>query len=112
MERLAYVLETEAIIDRRQLRRRLAWWRSLALIAAGLAVVAYFASKDALSSLQPQIARISIEGTITEDRDQLLMLKKIRDDSNVKALLVFVNSREARHRAVKRCFKRFETWLL
>ena len=39
-----------------------------------------------------QIARITIEGTITDNRDQLAMLKKIKDASHVKALLVFVNS--------------------
>ena len=39
-----------------------------------------------------QIARVTIEGTITDDRDQIAMLKKIRDASHVEALLVFVNS--------------------
>jgi protease-4 len=33
-----------------------------------------------------------VEGTITEDRDQLELLKKIKDADHVAALLVFVNS--------------------
>ena len=39
-----------------------------------------------------QIARVAIEGTITEDRDQLELLKRIADADNAAALLVFVNS--------------------
>jgi protease-4 len=35
---------------------------------------------------------VAVEGTITDDRDQIAMLKKIRDASHVEALLVFVNS--------------------
>ncbi len=55
-------------------------WRTLALVVAGLAVFAIIGGKDALTlSLEPQVARIAIEGTITEDRTQLKMLKKIRD---------------------------------
>ena len=87
-------LETEAVLDRRRMRRRLAFWRTaaIAVIAVALATV-LFAREDSSSIFAPrQIARISIEGTITDDRDQLAMLKKIKDASHVEALLVFVNS--------------------
>lgn len=87
-------LETEAIIDRRRLRRRLAYWRSAAIAFVGLTVGALLLGREGLSTLAgtSQIARVAIEGTITDDRDQIRMLEKIRDASHVKALLVFVNS--------------------
>jgi protease-4 len=87
-------LETEAVLDRRRLRRRITLWRSAAVIVAGLALGALMFSGGDLSSLTGthQIARIAVEGTITEDRDQLKLLKKIKDASNVDALIVFVNS--------------------
>lgn len=87
-------LETETILDRRQMRRKLSLWRSVAIAALVLAVGGVLAKGDGLSTLtgEKQIARIAIEGTILEDRDQLKMLGKIRDAANVEALLVFVNS--------------------
>jgi protease-4 len=86
--------ETEIVLDRRQLRRSLTFWRALGVGAFALAVGAFVLDGDKLSSVgQPQqIARIAIEGTIVESRDQLLMLDKIADSKKVAALLVYVNS--------------------
>jgi protease-4 len=87
-------LETEAVLDRRRMRRRVTFWRSAAIAIVGLMLGALLlARQDGSSVFAPQqIARITIEGTITDNRDQLAMLKKIKDASHVKALLVFVNS--------------------
>lgn len=87
-------LETEAVLDRRRMRRRLTFWRSAAVLFVGLLLGALMFGSDDLSTLPgtKQIARVSIEGTITDDREQLALLKKVRDANNVEALLVFVNS--------------------
>jgi protease-4 len=85
--------EIDTVLDRRRLRRRLTLWRVLAITAAVLALFAIGMSGDNWSSLgSKQIARVSISGTITEDRDQLELLKKIADSDNAAALLVYVNS--------------------
>lgn len=85
-------LETEAVLDRRLLRRRLGWWRGLALVAVLLAIgVAASVASENVSSTK-QIARVSIEGMITEDRDQLRMFKKIAEDKKVAGVILFVNS--------------------
>lgn len=87
-------LEIEAVLDRRRMRRRVAFWRSAAVLVVGVLLgMMMFGSSD-LSSFPGtrQIARVSIEGTITDDRDQIAMLKKIKDAKHVEALLVFVNS--------------------
>ena len=41
---------------------------------------------------EDQIARVSITGTIMEDREQLKMLQNIADADHVQALIVYVNS--------------------
>ena len=86
-------LETEAVLDRRRMRRRLTLWRALAVAAAVLALIAFASLGDGgLTGKPKQIARITVEGLITDDRAQQQMLKKIADADHVAALLVFVNS--------------------
>jgi protease-4 len=56
----------DEMIDRRRLRRKLTFWRVVALVIAAVAIigVAQFA---AVGVGEDHIARIRIEGTITED---------------------------------------------
>ena len=87
-------LEIEAVLDRRRMRRRITFWRSAAVLFIGLLLGAMVFGSEDLSTLAgtKQIARVAIEGTITDDRDQIAMLKKIKDAKHVEALIVFVNS--------------------
>jgi protease IV len=86
-------LETEAVLDRRRIKRSLTFWRVAAVIAAVLVVGTLLAGEDGLSLTDSrQVARVSIEGMITENRAQLRMLKRIADDDRVKGVILFVNS--------------------
>ena len=63
-------LDTELVLERRRLRRRLTLWRAGAVIAAVLALIALSIRANGVSGLgKPQIARVSFEGTIVEDRE-------------------------------------------
>ncbi len=86
--------ETEAVLDRRRLRRRLSFWRVLAVSAGVLAVgLLRFSSARRVGLIeQRQIARITIEGLITDDRDLLKLIKKVGDSSQVRAVVLAVNS--------------------
>lgn len=86
--------ETETILDRRRMRRTMGFWRALAVIAAVLAVGLALFGTGSLKSLmgQKQIARVSISGTIMEDRKQLKMLEEIEKSDDVAAVLLYVNS--------------------
>jgi protease-4 len=88
------MLETETVLDRRRLRRSVTFWRAAGLAAVLIALGALTLGNDKLASLagEKQIARVTIQGTITEDRDQLKMLKKIADDDSVAGVLLYVNS--------------------
>jgi protease-4 len=87
-------LETEAVLDRRRLRRRLSLWRTLAVLAGLLAIgFMLFSSADRMGLLENrQIARVTIEGVITEDRDLLRLLQKIGESKHVSGVIVAVNS--------------------
>ncbi len=86
-------LETETVLDRRRLRRHVTVWRAAAIAGVALAIGAFAIKGDGLDGIGPhQIARVSIEGMIQEKREQIKMLKKIKDAKNVDAVLVFINS--------------------
>lgn len=86
--------EVETVLDRRRMRRSLTAWRGAAIAALVIAAGAVALQGEGWSGLiaEKQIARVVIEGAITEDRSQLKMLKKIAEADHVKGVLVFVNS--------------------
>jgi protease-4 len=88
------MIETETVLDRRRLRRSVSLWRAAGLAGLLLAIGALAFGGDKLAMLtgEKQIARVTIEGTITEDRDQLKLLKDIGDDNSVSGVLLFINS--------------------
>lgn len=86
--------ETEGILDRRRLRRKLGLWRGLAIVAAVLAVGALALIGGGAKQLgkKEQIARITVEGVITENRKQIELLKSVAKADHVKGVILFVNS--------------------
>jgi protease IV len=87
-------MDSSAIADRRQLRRRLGFWRVVAvilLIALGFALYRYFVG-DLSRTDSPHIARITISGVIQDDPELLERLGKIRDSKEAKALIVSISS--------------------
>ncbi|MEM6676902.1 MAG: signal peptide peptidase SppA [Pseudomonadota bacterium] len=86
----------DLIIERRAMRRRLALWRILAVVAGIFAVAVVIASAGLLpseeSTRSAHIARIEINGVITSDKDRAAELKRIAKDDQVRAVLVSINS--------------------
>ncbi len=86
---------TDYLIDRRRLRRKLGWWRAGALLALGLAgfvATAKLTGADSADKLTPHIARLSIQGLITGDKDTIELIDKIRESSQARALLLTLDS--------------------
>ena len=85
--------ETEAVLDRRALRRRLGAWRTTGLAAGvvALGTLAYTAAGPDRSRGN-EIARVAIEGIITEDRQQLLMLRRLAETKTVSGVILAINS--------------------
>ncbi|MBM3574304.1 MAG: signal peptide peptidase SppA [Alphaproteobacteria bacterium] len=89
-------LPTDYLIDRRRLRRRLSWWRVAALGAiafAGLALALKDSDLDGSGDkLTAHIARVSIQGLITGDKETIEQIKKIGESDKAKALLLSIDS--------------------
>ena len=81
------------IIDRRRLRRKLTFWRVAALVVAALAIAGAvsFSMRDSLGGAD-HIAKVRIEGTITEDDELLKRLKRIREAAHVKGVILTIDS--------------------
>lgn len=85
-------LDTETILDRRRVRRQLSFWRVLAVIALTLAAGALLVSSESGLLDRRQIARVSLEGMITESRDLLKLIDRVGEADNVAGVIVYVNS--------------------
>jgi protease-4 len=84
-------LETDLLLDRRRLKRRLVFWRVFAIIALVIAALAGmrgagFAPKGA------HVARISVTGIITENRKLTEAIERLADDDSVKAVILSIDS--------------------
>lgn len=84
-------LETDLLLDRRRLKRRLLLWRSFAVLAVLAAVLVAMRSED-LPFGRGHLARLTISGIITEDRKLDEAVTKLADNDSVKALIVAINS--------------------
>jgi protease IV len=82
----------EILLDRRQLRRKLTFWRLFALAAIVVAlVVAAGRLRGAENHLLPHIARVEIKGLIAGDRATLKLIKEV-GESRASAVIVAIDS--------------------
>ncbi|WP_127520110.1 signal peptide peptidase SppA [Mesorhizobium sp. Z1-4] len=85
----------DEIIDRRRLRRKLTFWRVVALAIAAIAIIASGFGLFA-DSLGPKatdhIAKVRIEGTITDDEELLKRLRAVAESQTVKGVILAVDS--------------------
>ncbi len=88
-------LDSDILIDRRRLRRRLTVWRVLAILAI-IAAIAFAAAKgdhEPLSTLgRDHIARVTVSGFIGDSRKRHELLEKLKNNVHVKAVIVAVDS--------------------
>jgi len=86
----------EIIADRRRLRRKLSFWRVLAVVALVAVVVAvgWRTTNGAWTGTEraPHIARVTVEGLIISDRKFSEMLGRIGDSNAVQGVVINVNS--------------------
>ena len=86
-------LDTETLIDRRRLKRRLTAWR-IAAVALGLLALGVLLLSDGggSGSLLPHVARVTVSGIITDDRKMNELIEKVGKSSQVKAVILNINS--------------------
>ena len=90
--------ELDMVLDQRLLRNRVWRWRLIAgaLALLGIIALASLGRRDdgpgGVFGTRAHIARLDVTGLITEDRAQIELLKKLGDDTAVKAVILAVDS--------------------
>ena len=83
-------LETDLLLDRRRLKRRLNFWRVLAVVAFAAAVLV--AVLPGTRAGGDRVARLNVRGVISEDRKLLDAVLALSKDRGVKAVIVAIDS--------------------
>jgi len=87
-------LDSDVIVDRRRIRRKLTFWRVAAAVVAIAAIVAVGAiatgGRGSLTS-GGSIARVNIEGLIRSDQERVEALERL-EKSQAEAVIVHINS--------------------
>ncbi len=84
-------LETDLILDRRRITRRLNFWRALAVGAGVIALAAIVVPKTG-GGLGRHVARVNVTGVITEDRKLIESVAALAKDRSVPAVIVSIDS--------------------
>ncbi|QCI66658.1 signal peptide peptidase SppA [Phreatobacter stygius] len=87
-------LDTDAVLDRRLLRRKLTFWRVVAGIVAvaGLATAGFYGARSAGYFATRHVARIEVRGLITQNAEVLRMIEAIGRNDSARALVVSIDS--------------------
>jgi protease-4 len=88
-------MESDVIVDRRRMRRKLTFWRVAAVLIAiaAIAIVGALVSPGSRGTFTSSgsIARVNIEGLIRSDRDRVEALERL-GKSQTAAVIVHINS--------------------
>ena len=89
-------LDSDVIVDRRRIRRKLTFWRVFAAVVAILAVVAIGViatpgGRGTLTTTTGSIARVKIDGLIRSDSERVEALERL-EKSRAAAVIVHINS--------------------
>jgi protease IV len=86
-------LDADQIVDRRRMRRKLTFWRVVAVAVIVLAIGAIAAAVSRRGIVVgPYIARVTISGLIRDDDERTQRLDRLADSSAVKAVILHVDS--------------------
>jgi protease-4 len=88
-------LDADLIVDRRRMRRKLTYWRVVAIVVAIVAVgalAAVLAPRNIATPGRTQIARVTISGLILNNTERTRSLTDLSKASYVRAVIVHVDS--------------------
>lgn len=86
--------DADGIVARRRLRRRLAFWRVVAIVVIGVAVLGGIAIATGVNPVgnRPHILRVVVSGIVVSDETILNGLDAAADDDSVSAVLVVIDT--------------------
>jgi protease-4 len=83
-------LDADLLVDRRRLKRQISVWRALAVVALAAVIGAGIGRAKLFG--ERHVARLSVNGIITDDPDRTRAVIAAGKDSDVKALIVRIDS--------------------
>ena len=84
--------ETDLLIDRRRLKRRLVIWRVVAVVAVIAAVLTALHGQGLTGGPSAHVALLRVDGIITDDPQLDAAVRKVATDPTAKALIVAIDS--------------------
>jgi protease IV len=84
-------IDADWLVDRRRLKRRLVWWRVVAVIGVVAAIIAAVGRFGGFVE-RAHVARIDIDGLIADDAERDQALLDVAENGAAKALIVRINS--------------------
>lgn len=86
--------DADGIVARRRLRRRLAFWRVVAIVVIGVLVLGGIAVATGINPVgsRPHILRVAVSGIVVSDETILDGLDAAADDDLVSAVLVVIDT--------------------
>jgi protease IV len=88
-------LDADMIVDRRRLRRKLTFWRVVAvvvIVAAAAWAAAHLSRRAGFANAGAYIARVTIAGLIRDDEERVQQLDRLARASSARAVVVHVDS--------------------
>ncbi|MDD7909787.1 signal peptide peptidase SppA [Pseudovibrio exalbescens] len=88
-------LDSDIVIDRRRLRRKVSFWRILCFLIVVLGIGTFILMNSSVadfSKSRQHIARITVNGAILDDRERLEMISRIAESDSVRGVIVSINS--------------------
>lgn len=84
----------EQLFEWRRLRRKVTFWRATSFVVLGLIIVSIVAglAMDGLNKNNEHIAKIRVEGIITEDEELIGRIKEAGENDAVKAIILSIDS--------------------
>ncbi|GLQ04974.1 signal peptide peptidase SppA [Sneathiella chinensis] len=84
-------IDTDAIMNRRRLKRRLFFWQAATVIAV-LVIVAVLIGKFGNLGEKDRVARLDVSDIIVENERRQHAVQTILEDDRIKGLIVYINS--------------------
>ena len=84
-------LDTDALVDRRRIKRQLVVWR-LATIGAFVLFAVILTLRSGALTPNAYVAQLSVSGVLLGDRNRLDALAQVASDTDIRALIVQIDS--------------------
>lgn len=85
-------ISSDMLIERSRMKRQVSFWRLVAIGAVVFFLVIMIENPDVSTVSQSYVARVDIEGIITDEMPEKALLKELGNNDKVKAIILSLNT--------------------